>query len=234
MKHNMSLKDRSFRLMLALVAIITFESDFFQPTWDIVLLVSAAFLAVTAVINYCPIYAMLGIRRWELVPVKVSRLAPSKAGHHYYHVNVSWNNDRRGVVCSPELNNAMGKGCIEVATPPQFPKGIPGVWSPEHLFTAAVSSCVMTTFLAVAEKHKLKFISFSCPSEGKLERKQGTWMMTEVTLHPTVILAQDEPVERGKEVVEESIAACLISNSIKSRIVTKPVITVARSLAETA
>lgn len=42
--------------------------------------------------------------------------------------------------------------CIEVATPPEFPKGIPGMWSPEHLFTAAVSGCLMTTFLSIAEK----------------------------------------------------------------------------------
>jgi len=45
----------------------------------------------------------------------------------------------------PELNKDAGS-FIEVATLPEFPKGIPGIWSPEHLFTAAVSSCLMTTF----------------------------------------------------------------------------------------
>ncbi len=51
---------------------------------------------------------------------------------------------------SPVLNTK-----IEVATPPEFPKGIAGIWSPEHLLVAAVSSCLMTTFLAVAENSKL-------------------------------------------------------------------------------
>jgi organic hydroperoxide reductase OsmC/OhrA len=50
---------------------------------------------------------------------------------------------------SPELNNK-----IEVATPPQFPKGVQGIWSPEHLFTAPVNSCFMTTFLAIAENSR--------------------------------------------------------------------------------
>ena len=67
---------------------------------------------------------------------------------HFYNVDVNWNTDRKGVMCSPELNLETGS-CIEVATPPQFPKGIPGIWSPEHLFTAAVSSCLMTTFLSI-------------------------------------------------------------------------------------
>ena len=47
---------------------------------------------------------------------------------HLYHVNVSWNEDRKGMVCSPELGTPTDGGCIEVATPPQFPKGIPGMW----------------------------------------------------------------------------------------------------------
>ena len=90
---------------------------------------------------------------------------------HFYNVNVAWSIDRRGIMCSPELNTpANGSGCIEVATPPEFPKGVPGIWSPEHLFTAAVSSCLMTTFLAVAENSKLDFTSFECKSKGKLEQ----------------------------------------------------------------
>ncbi|MDV4111484.1 osmotically inducible protein OsmC [Elizabethkingia anophelis] len=58
---------------------------------------------------------------------------------HYYTINVEWKKDRKGEMSSPELSQN-----IEVATPPQFPKGVESVWSPEHLFTAAVSSCLMT------------------------------------------------------------------------------------------
>ena len=81
-----------------------------------------------------------------------------------YNVNITWNKDRKGMMCSPELQAITGSSCIEVATPPDFPKGIPGIWSPEHLFTAAVSSCFMTTFLAIAENSKMDFKSFTCAS----------------------------------------------------------------------
>ncbi len=84
---------------------------------------------------------------------------------HNYLVDIKWESDRKGKLSSPELTET-----IEAATPPQFPKGMEGIWSPEHLFTAAIASCLMTTFLSIAENSKLEFISFDCKSEGKLEQ----------------------------------------------------------------
>jgi peroxiredoxin-like protein len=137
---------------------------------------------------------------------------------HYYNVDVDWSSDRKGVMCSPELNKDAGS-CIDVATPPEFPKGIPGIWSPEHLFTAAVSSCLMTTFLSIAENSKLNFTHFSCKSKGKLEQVEGKFMMSEITLEPTLTITDEKDREKAERVLQKSEAACLISNSVKSRIV---------------
>jgi peroxiredoxin-like protein len=137
---------------------------------------------------------------------------------HYYNVDVNWNTDRKGMMCSPELNRDANS-CIEVATPPEFPKGIPGIWSPEHLFTAAVSSCLMTTFLSIAENSKLAFTSFNCKSRGKLEQVDGKFMMTEITLEPTITITDENDREKAERVLRKSEAACLISNSVKSKII---------------
>ena len=142
---------------------------------------------------------------------------------HYYNVDVNWNKDRMGIMCSPELKKE-NNSCIEVATPPEFPKGIPGIWSPEHLFTAAVSSCLMTTFLAIAENSKLSFINFHCSSKGKLEKIDGQLMMSEIVLQPTVTINREEDREKAMRILEKSEKACLISNSIKSKITMVPVI----------
>jgi len=142
---------------------------------------------------------------------------------HYYNVDVNWNTDRKGTMCSPELNQEAGN-CIEVATPPEFPKGIPGIWSPEHLFTAAVSSCLMTTFLAIAENSKLPFESFNCSSKGKLEQVDGKFIMSEIILEPTVIIADEKDRERAERVLQKSETACLISNSVKSKVTMTPII----------
>ena len=144
---------------------------------------------------------------------------------HYYNVEVNWNEGRKGTMCSPELN-LEANNCIEVATPPEFANGIAGIWSPEHLFTSAVSSCLMTTFLAIAENSKLEFINFNCKATGKLEQMEGKVMMSEILLEPTVTITDEKDRERAKRVLQKSEAACLISNSVKSKVIMIPTINI--------
>ncbi len=133
---------------------------------------------------------------------------------HYYEVNVQWKNDRKGLMSSPVLPDS-----IEVATPPEFPKGMEGIWSPEHLLVAAANSCLMTTFLAIAENSRLEFVDFSSKAIGKLEIVDGKYMISEITLTPTVIIRDESQKEKAERVLNKSEAACLISNSLKSKII---------------
>lgn len=140
---------------------------------------------------------------------------------HQYNVNLKWNADRVGEVSSPELNSK-----IEVATPPQFPKGVEGIWSPEHFFTAAVNSCFMTTFLAIAENSRLEFKEFNCNAVGILDQVEGKYLMTEVILNPTLVITKEEDKEKALRVLDKSEKACLISNSINSKVSLNPIVTV--------
>lgn len=143
---------------------------------------------------------------------------------HYYNVDVNWSNDRKGLMCSPELSQSTD--CIEVATPPEFPKGMAGIWSPEHLFTAAVNSCLMTTFLAIAENSRLQFLSFQCSSKGKLDEIDGKMQMTEILLEPKVKVADEQSREKALKVLRKAEANCLITNSVKARVVVNPLVEV--------
>jgi len=140
---------------------------------------------------------------------------------HQYNVNLKWNAERVGEVSSPELNSK-----IEVATPPQFPKGVEGVWSPEHFFTAAVNSCFMTTFLAIAENSRLEFKEFNCSAVGILDQVDGKYLMTEVILSPTLMIIKEDDKEKALRVLDKSEKACLISNSINSKVSLNPLVTV--------
>jgi peroxiredoxin-like protein len=136
---------------------------------------------------------------------------------HEYEVDINWVQDRIGIIYSPELNDEM-----QVATPPQFPKGVDKVWSPEHLFTAAVNSCLMTTFLSIAEHSKLDFRKFSSKAYGKLEIVDGKYLMSEITLIPTLTIYKNEDYDKALRILHKAEAACLISNSVKSKIIFKP------------
>lgn len=152
---------------------------------------------------------------------------------YYYTVDVRWNKERQGVMCSPELKASLGKnGCIEVATPPEFPKGMHGIWSPEHLYTASVGSCFMTTFLSVAENSKLELFSFSCRATGKLDNVDGKLIMTEVAIRPEVTITKASQEDLAIRVMEKTEKACLISNSIKANVVMTPRVHIAHDFAE--
>lgn len=139
----------------------------------------------------------------------------------YYEVALEWVEGRKGLISSPVLNKS-----IEVATPPEFPKGVAGIWSPEHLLVAAADSCLMTTFLAVAENSGLAFNRFESKASGKLEKVEGKYLISEIELCPRLEIGSELQREKARKVLEKSEAACLISNSVKSRIVFKPEIVV--------
>jgi len=127
-----------------------------------------------------------------------------------YTTEVEWTGERRGDLSAPHLPD------LEVDAPPEF-KGHEGVWTPEHLFVAAVNSCFMTTFLAIAENSKLEFVSFSADAKGKLEKLEGQgFIMTEVVLRPKLLVSHARDLERAGRILEKAEKNCLISNSIKT------------------
>ena len=140
---------------------------------------------------------------------------------YFYKTEIEWTGERHGQLCAPVLP------CLQVDAPPEF-KGHDGVWTPEHLFVASVNSCFMTTFLAIAENSKLDIISFKAGATGKLEKTDGPgFIMTEIRLHPALVIADARDFERANRILEKAEKHCLISNSIKSVTTLEAEITVA-------
>ena len=139
---------------------------------------------------------------------------------HVYKTSVSWLEKRRGNLSAPGLPD------LTVATPPEFPEGIPGIWSPEHLYVAAVEVCTMTTFLAIAANSKFEFISYSSEAEGILEQLETGYEITEITIRPTITVAAEAQADKAKRLIEKSERHCLISNSMKTKVHLNPVIVV--------
>ena len=132
---------------------------------------------------------------------------------HSYEVELRWKYGRVGQIGSPEL-----KTSIEIATPPEFDGGIPGIWSPEHLFTASIVSCFMTTFLAIAQNSMLKFESLRVTSVGYLGKEDGKYVMTRVHLKPELVVPQETDPEKADRILHKAEAACLITRSVKTRV----------------
>lgn len=141
---------------------------------------------------------------------------------HEYHVDLAWKKGRVGTLSSPELNDK-----IEVATPPQFDGGVEGIWSPEHLFISSVSSCFMTTFVAIAEYSKLKFENLKVNAMGRLSKQEGKFVVSEITLNPELTILDEKFTDKAKRIMEKAEEACLITRSIKTTIHFEPKVTIA-------
>jgi len=135
----------------------------------------------------------------------------TKSKVYTYHTAVKWTEQRKGII------SCAGKPNIQVATPPEF-KGHEGIWSPEDLFVASANICLMTTFLAVAERAGLAFTAYESSAEGRLELVDGKFQFTALTLKPLITLPACGDAAKAKELIEKAEANCLISNSMKAQV----------------
>jgi len=135
-----------------------------------------------------------------------------------YWTAVRWSEQKRGIM------SASGKPDVQVATPPEF-KGHEGIWSPEDLFVASVNACIMSTFLAYAERAGLPFANYASEAEGVLELVDGKFQFTTITVKPTIALKPGAETAKAQEIIHKAEANCLISTSIKTRVFLEPAIT---------
>ena len=140
---------------------------------------------------------------------------------HVYKTSLRWESQKRGKLSPAGLPE------LSVATPPEFPGGHPGIWSPEHLFVAAAEACLMTTFLAIAENSKLEYQEYSSEAEGLLEKTDQGFMITEITIRPRVVIKDPSAAERARRIVEKAEQHCLISKSMKTRVGIEPDVVIA-------
>ncbi len=92
--------------------------------------------------------------------------------------------------------------------------------NPEDMLVAALSSCHMLTFLAVAAKKKLVLDGYTDEAEGFLEKgTDGRLWVTRVILRPKVVFAGSAPdVAALAELHHEAHRGCFIANSVKTEV----------------
>ena len=98
---------------------------------------------------------------------------------------------------------------------------LPGNVDPEEAFVAAISSCHMLTFLAVASRKRLVVDRYEDAAVGIMEKNQeGKLAVTRVELNPRVTFADPAAVapdelERLHHLAHEN---CFIANSVRTEI----------------
>lgn len=138
-----------------------------------------------------------------------------------YHAAAHWTVHKRGIV---EAEGDIPR-TINFAAPPEF-GGEPGLWTPEHLWLAAISTCYVATLRAVAEASKLEVHGLEVPVEGLVEKQEGKYQFTKVVLRPSLTICHPQDRERAGKVLEKAERSCLIARSVSAAIVLDPTILV--------
>jgi peroxiredoxin-like protein len=131
-----------------------------------------------------------------------------------YHASAHWTMHKRGIV---EAEGDIPR-TINFAAPPEF-GGEPGLWTPEHLLLAAVSTCFVATFRAVAEASRLEVHGLEVAVEGVVEKQESGFRFSKITLRPTVTILREEDRERAGRLLEKAERVCLIARSLSCTIV---------------
>lgn len=136
---------------------------------------------------------------------------------HDYPVDVRWTSGKAGYA-----ESADGLPSLPLASPPEF-GGEEGLWTPEHLLVASVASCLMTTFLAIAELSKLEVESLEVSGSGHLVRGEDRrYRFDRVTLRPVVGVVGEAAREKALRLLAKAEEACLITRSLSAEVLMEP------------
>lgn len=127
-----------------------------------------------------------------------------------------WTTGRSGVAAGHEVRPA-----IDFSSPPEF-QGVAGVWTPEHFFTSAIATCFITTFQAIATFSKFSASALEVSVEGRIEKEEGGYRFTRVTVRPLLTIQEEADRQRGMRLLEKAEKACLVSRSLNSEIILEP------------
>jgi peroxiredoxin-like protein len=131
---------------------------------------------------------------------------------HNYELAIDWRGKRSGTMIS------AGMTAVEISAPPEF-AGEAGKWTPEHLLVGAAASCLMATFVAIAEFSKITILSFQITGSGKLEKVPGAgFQFTEIRLKPEIAVADGE-LEKAERALQKAEKSCFVTNALKCPVV---------------
>jgi organic hydroperoxide reductase OsmC/OhrA len=145
-----------------------------------------------------------------------------------HRIALQWSRDggpfARGNYRSHHEIRYSGGQTLQVGPSPDL-GGDPALADPEQMLLAALSSCHMLTFLAVAANRGYVIDDYSDDAVAVLGKgENGKTVVTQATLAPKVTFSADRrpTADEYAKLHERAHAACFIANSVKTRVDVHP------------
>jgi organic hydroperoxide reductase OsmC/OhrA len=114
-----------------------------------------------------------------------------------------------------------GKGQVATSVPGHN-GGDDSRWSPEDLFGAALSTCFMYTFLALAKKVRVDVRAYDDTVEMFLVTEERQTRIARAVLAPRITLAPGSNAAKAATMFEKAHKYCVIANSTSAEVVLRP------------
>jgi organic hydroperoxide reductase OsmC/OhrA len=127
-----------------------------------------------------------------------------------YQVTGWWTSGKAGIVRSSQVPTV-----IHFTAPVSF-GGDAGRWTPEELMLAALASCFVSTFQAIANYSKLPYADLEIGVSGEIEKTSSGFQFTTLELRPKLTIADEELRAQADRVLRKSEALCLVGRAIQT------------------
>lgn len=128
---------------------------------------------------------------------------------HIYTTSAQGTSDQ---VLKLQANNVPD---LYVAPPPQF-GGPEGYWNPEAFFSAAVSTCFILTFKAIARSMKIDWNAIEVDADAYLSKEGARLSFTRVDIFVSLTVPAGVNHDTYLKALKKAEENCLITNSINA------------------
>lgn len=147
---------------------------------------------------------------------------------HKYFLTVKWTGNKGKGTAGynsygrNHIISSESKADIAGSSDPAF-RGDDTMYSPEDLLVASLSSCHMLWYLHLCAEAGVTVVDYYDNATGTmLETSKEGGHFTEVTLFPTVTVAEQSMMDKANELHKKANELCFIANSCKFPIYHKP------------
>ncbi len=145
-----------------------------------------------------------------------------------FETSLEWTGEHEGVMRSPDKHD------VQVQCPPPFCDVPDNKWTPEHFFAGSVEMCLMMTFLWLAGRAGIEFLSYKSHAMATADVVDKKTMFTKVEVWPTVVAGDARTAKKLKTLLRSAERNCLVSNTVKCDVIFNTEIIVAEEEAEQA
>ncbi len=135
---------------------------------------------------------------------------------HSFRVTAWWTSGRTGIAKAESAPNA-----IHFTAPVEF-GGLEGRWTAEELLLAALAACFTNAFRAVADSAQAEFANLEVEVFARLNGMRSGYSFTEITIRPTLKIAEYEERERALDLLKKAERTCLVLRTLNTPVKFEP------------